>query len=270
MGRWSRTRALVLLALALTAAALLWRAYLLGRPPLVPVGGYRLAARVKGTGAPPVVFESGFEDAMGLFAELQEGIAEHTQTLVYDRAGYGRSDPGPQPRSALTVASDLRGLLAVLGIRPPVVLVCYSAGCLFTRVFAHAYPTEVAGIVFIDPATEASYAGSAQRAPPRDWPQGARREWASLPATLEEARSAWPLPSVPYLLITAMKPSGRGPVQSRKDMAAWLSAQQSLLGRLGGATHIVFPQASHTSVLGEQDVQKAILELIARVKLRSP
>ena len=260
----------MLLALALVAAALLWRAYLLSRPPLVPVGGYRLAARLQGTGSPPVVFESGFEDAMGLFAGLQEGIAEHAQTLVYDRAGYDRSDPGPQPRSALAVAGDLRGLLAVLGIRPPVVLVCYSAGCLFTRVFAHEYPTEVAGIVFLDAATEATYAGAAQRPPQKDWPQGARREWASLPATLKEARSAWPLPSVPYLIITAMKPSGRWPTQSRKDMAGWLSAQQSLLGRLGGATHIVFPQASHTSVLGEKDVQKAIIELLARVNVRSP
>lgn len=259
----------MLLALALTAAALLWRAYLASRPPLVAVGTHRLAARVQGMGTPPVVFEAGFEDAMGLFAPLQESLAEHTETLVYDRAGYGPSGAGPQPRTALQVATDLRGLLAALGIRPPIVLVCYSAGCLFTRVFAHEYPTEVGGIVFIDPATEATYAAAPHEPPEKNRPEGARREWAALPATLEEVRSAWPLPAVPCVVVTAMKPSGRWPLESRNDVTAWLKGQQSFLARLSGATHITFPRASHTSVLGEKDVTKAIVELIARVKLQS-
>ncbi len=259
----------MLLALAVTVAALFYRAYLASRPPLVPVGTHRLAARLMGTGTPPVVFEAGFEEAMGLFASLQESVAEHTGTLVYDRAGYGRSGAGPQPRTALAAATDLRGLLAALGIRPPVVLVCYSAGCLFTRVFAHQYPREVAGIVLIDPATEASYAAAPSQPPQKDAPAGARREWASLPATLEEARSAWPLPAAPCVLITAMKPGGRWPVESSKDMIAWLKAQQGLAARLGAATHITFPRASHTSVLGEQDVAKTIIELAARVKVQS-
>jgi pimeloyl-ACP methyl ester carboxylesterase len=256
----------VLVALLAVAAAALWRAWVLSRPPLVPLGGYRLAARVKGTGYPPVVFEGGFEDAMGLFQGLQESVAEQTRTVVYDRAGYDRSDPGPQPRTALQAATDLRGLLAALGIQPPIVLVCYSVGCLFTRVFAHQYPSEVAGMVFIDAATEATYAPAEHRPPQRDWPAGARREWAALPATLAETQSAWPLPSVPYVVITAMKPSGRWPQESRNDMVAWLTGQQSFLARLGGATHIVFPRADHRSVLEEQDVTKTILELAARVK----
>ncbi len=269
MNRITRTRAVVLLALALIAAALLWRAWLISRPPLVPIGGHRLEARLKGTGSPPVVFDAGFEDPMSLFEPLEESIAEHTETLVYDRAGYGRSDPGPEPRTALAAARDLRELLAVLGVRPPVVLVCYSAGCLFSRVFAHEYPGEVAGLVFIDPATEPIYAAALNRPPQRDWPAGARREWAALAATLDEARAAWPLPSVPYVLITALKPSGQWPLESRNDMNAWLKEQQNLLGKLAGATHIVFPQADHTSVLSERDVTKAILELVARVKLQS-
>ncbi len=270
VNRITRTRALVLLALVLVASALLWRAWLISRPPLVPVGGHRLEARLKGMGYPPVVFEAGFEQAMGLFEPLQDSIAEHAQTLVYDRAGYDRSDAGPEPRTALEAARDLRALLAVLGVRPPVVLVCYSAGCLFARVFAHEYPGEVAGLVFLDPATEATYAGALSRPPEKDWPAGALREWAALPATLDEARAAWPLPAVPDALVTAMKPSGHWPLESRNDMDAWLKEQQDLLGKLGGsATHILFPRADHASVLAEPDVAKTILELIARVKVQS-
>jgi pimeloyl-ACP methyl ester carboxylesterase len=255
--------------LALIASALLWRAWLISRPPLVTVGDHRLEARLKGMGYPPVVFEAGFEDPMSLLEPLQDSIAEHTNTLVYDRAGYGRSDPGHAPHTALEAARDLRGLLAVLGVRPPVVLVCYSAGCLFARVFAHEYPSEVAGLVFIDPATEATYAGALNRPPEKDWPAGARGEWAALAATLDEARAAWPLPAVPYVLITAMKPSGHWPLESRNDMNVWLREQQNLLGKLGSATHILFPRADHASVLTEKDVTKTILELVARVKLQS-
>jgi pimeloyl-ACP methyl ester carboxylesterase len=269
VNRITRTRAIVLLVLALIASALLWRAWFISRPPLVPIGGHRLEARLKGMGYPPVVFEGGFEDPMRLFEGLQDSITEHTETLVYDRAGYGRSDAGPQPRTALAAASDLRALLAVLGVRPPVVVVCYSAGCLFARVFAHEYPAEVAGLVFIDPATEATYAGTLSRPPEKDWPPGARREWAALSATLDQARAAWPLPSVPCLLVTAMKPSGRWPLETRNDMNDWLKEQQNLLGKLGGATHILFPQADHASVLAEKDVTKAILELVGRIKVQS-
>ncbi len=220
-------------------------------------------------GPPPVVFEGGFQNALPLFEPIQQSIAEHAQTLVYNRAGYGRSDPGPEPRTALQNANDLRGLLSLLGIGRPIVLVCYAEGCLFARVFAHEYPSQVAGIVFIDAAPEAIYAGSQNRPPETDWPEGARREWAALPATLDEARAAWPLPSVPYVVITAMKASGRWPVESKNDMVTWLKEQQSLLGRLGGPTHILFPRADHKSVLDEKDVTKAILDLIGQVKAQS-
>jgi pimeloyl-ACP methyl ester carboxylesterase len=261
--------------LALIASAALWRVWFLSRPPLIPVGGHRLAARLKGMGDPPVVFEGGFEDAMRLLEPLQDDIAEHTQTLVYDRAGYGRSDPGREPRTALEVAGDLRRLLAVLGVRPPVVLVCYSAGCLFTRVFAHQYPTEVAGIAFIDPATEAAFAGLPGAPPEKNPPAGARREWAALATTLDEVRSAWPLPSVPSVVISAMKPNGQWPIESRRDVDRWLKGQQDFLGKVSaamgaiGATHVILLKADHESVLTDKDATKALLDLIARLKVQS-
>lgn len=226
-------------------------------------------------GEPLVVFEGGFDDAMRLFESLQDDIAEHAQTLVYERAGYGRSDLGREPRTALEAAGDLRRLLAVLGVRQPVVLVCYSAGCLFTRVFAHQYPTEVAGIAFIDPATEPALAGLSGGPPEKSPPEAARREWAALPATLEEVRSAWPLPSVPSVVVSALKPDGRWPLESRRDVDRWLKEQQDFLGKLSGATgttgatHVMLFRADHESILTDKDMTKALLDLIARLKVQS-
>jgi thioesterase domain-containing protein len=255
-------------------SAVLWIAWLIIRPPLIDVGGYRLEARVKGLGNPAVVFETGFTGGIPLYWKLQDRIAEHTQTLVYERAGLGRSDPGPQPRTAEQMARDLHSLLAALGIRPPIVLVGHSAGGLFMRVFAHDYPAEVATLVFIDPATEASYERMRQSSP-KDWqsmdaklPEGLRRQWAALPASIDEARSAWPLPPIPYVIITAMKPLGEWGLKSREDMEAWTTEHQALLAHLPSATitHIILPQADHLSVLKEPAVAKAILDAVEQVR----
>ena len=214
---------LVLGVIVLSGAGL-WIAWLIIRPPLIDVGGYRLEARVKGTGNPAVVFETGFTGGIPLYWKLQDRIAEHTRTLVYERAGIGRSDSGPQPRTAEQIARDLHSLLAALDIRPPIVLVGHSAGGLFMRVFAHDYPAEVAAMVFIDPATEESYERMRQSSP-KEWQTmetklsaGLGRQWVALPASLDEARSAWPLPPIPYVMITAMKPLGECGLKSREDM----------------------------------------------------
>jgi hypothetical protein len=259
-------------------SVILWIAWLIIRPPLIDVGGYRLEARVKGTGNPAVVFETGFTGGIPLYWKLQDGIAEHTRTLVYERAGLGRSDPGPQPRTAEQMARDLHSLLAALDIRPPVVLVGHSAGGLFMRVFAHDYPAEVAAMVFIDPATEASYERMRQSSP-IDWqtmetklPAGLRRQWIALPASLDQARFAWPLPPIPYVMITAMKPLGEWGLKSREDMEAWPREHQALLSQLPSTTttNIILPQADHLSALKEPAVAKAILDTIEQVRARRP
>jgi len=268
----------VVLGVIALSGAVLWIAWLIVRPPLIDVGGYRLEARVKGLGNPTVVFETGFTGGILLYWKLQDRIAEHTRTLVYERAGLGRSDPGPQPRTAEQMARDLHSLLAALDIRPPIVLVGHSAGGLFMRVFAHDYPAEVAAMVFIDPATEASYERMRQSSP-KDWqtmetklPAGLRRQWVALPASLEEARSAWPLPSVPYVMITALKPLGEWGLKSREDMEAWAREHQAVLSQLPSTTttNIILPLADHLSVLKEPAVTKAILDAIEQVRARLP
>lgn len=262
-------RLATLVVLALITSSVAWW---IARPKLILIGHGRLEARIRGKGRPAVVFEAGSGDAFALYGHLQERTAEQTRTLVYDRAGYGRSDPGSVPRSAEQVARDLRALLGAEGIDSPVILVCYAKGCLYTRVFAHDYPRETAAIVFIDPMTEAFEERMRTTAPAR-WraaaarlPAGARREQTALAATLAEAGKAWPLPQVPCVVVTALKPSGQWPFQTKQDMDAWLADNGALVGRLGEATHIVLPQATHATVVGEKEVSKALLQLIQELK----
>ncbi|MEM8930914.1 MAG: alpha/beta hydrolase [Acidobacteriota bacterium] len=136
-------------------------------PPLgelVDVGGYRLHLHCRGSDGPTVVLEAGLGRDVLDWSWVQPGLAKHTRTCAYDRAGAGWSDPGPKPRDSRRIASELRTLLIRAGIDRPVVLVGHSAGGSHIQVFQHLYPDAVAGMVLIDVSHRAE---PIQTAPPR-------------------------------------------------------------------------------------------------------
>jgi pimeloyl-ACP methyl ester carboxylesterase len=81
---------------------------------------------------------------------VQPETAKITRTCAYDRAGFGWSDPGPQPRDAQQIAAELHALLHNAQIPEPYVLVGWSYGGLYVRVYASQYPQETAGLVLLD------------------------------------------------------------------------------------------------------------------------
>ena len=66
----------------------------------------------------------------------------------------GYSDPGPSPRTARRIASELAELLARSGIDGPVVLVGASIAGFDVRVFASDHPERAAGLVLVDASHE--------------------------------------------------------------------------------------------------------------------
>jgi len=122
-------------------------------PPgqMVDVGGYRLHLNCTGSGSPTVVIEAGWGDASAGWGWVQPEVAKTTRVCTYDRAGMGWSEASPQPRTARDFATELHTLLAEANEPGPYVLVGHSLGGYTTRVYAHDYPEEVAGLVLIDP-----------------------------------------------------------------------------------------------------------------------
>lgn len=118
---------------------------------LVDVGGHRLFLRDLGKGTPVVVIDAGIGDGGDKVRPLQERLAGATRVIAYDRAGYGRSEPGPLPRDAGREASELRALLERDGIPGPFVVVGHSLGGLNAQLFAARFPGDVAGLVLLDP-----------------------------------------------------------------------------------------------------------------------
>jgi pimeloyl-ACP methyl ester carboxylesterase len=118
---------------------------------LFDVGGHRLHIECTGTGSPTVVLEGGLgEPSMMMAGWIAPAVAPTTRVCVYDRSGYGWSDPAPSPEDGRTAAADLHALLAAAHVAPPYVLAGHSSGGVYTRIFAGMYPTEVAGMVMLD------------------------------------------------------------------------------------------------------------------------
>ncbi|WP_337186971.1 alpha/beta hydrolase [Phenylobacterium sp.] len=110
--------------------------------------------RCSGRGSPTVILESGFGAGAGGWAKVQPRIAKVTHVCAYDRAGYGFSSPGPEPRDGAAIARDLDAGLDAAGLQGPYVLVGHSAGALYARLFAARRPQEVKGLVLADPTVE--------------------------------------------------------------------------------------------------------------------
>jgi pimeloyl-ACP methyl ester carboxylesterase len=106
-----------------------------------------------GEGTPTVVLESGLDDrGSTTWSQVHEELAHITRTCSYDRAGLLWSERGAEPRDAEQIAQELHALLAAASEEPPYVLVGHSLGALYTRVYDHRHPGEVAGFVWVDPA----------------------------------------------------------------------------------------------------------------------
>lgn len=106
------------------------------------------------TSGPTVILEGGWTSITPSWRKVQGELAKTARVCSYDRAGYGFSDPGPMPRTALALTKDLEALTKAAGLKAPYVLVAHSLGAFNARLFVDRNRQTVAGMVLVDPATE--------------------------------------------------------------------------------------------------------------------
>jgi pimeloyl-ACP methyl ester carboxylesterase len=119
---------------------------------LVDVGGYRVHLYCLGQGSPTVmIVGAAFSFDWAL---VQPEVAKFTRICTFDPSGSAWSDPfkaGAVPTCDQRV-NEIHQLIMKAPIDGPYVLVGYSVGAQWARLYAARYPNKIVGMVIIDHA----------------------------------------------------------------------------------------------------------------------
>ncbi|MGA7156371.1 MAG: alpha/beta hydrolase [Acidobacteriaceae bacterium] len=117
------------------------------------VDGHAMHLYCTGAGSPTVVLSSGLGDDFTAWATVQPVLSRQTRVCSYDRAGFGWSQSRLGTEDADAITSRLHELLQVAGVQRPFILAGHSISGIYLRDYAAHYPTDLAGLVFIDGST---------------------------------------------------------------------------------------------------------------------
>ena len=118
-----------------------------------------------GHGSPTVVMTAGLGDWSATWNKVQPVLATRVRVCAWDRAGFGFSGPSPDQQTIDQTTTDLEQALKSAGIGGPYVLVGHSSGAYETLRFKDRHPTDVVGMVLVDPAYPDQAAISARDTP---------------------------------------------------------------------------------------------------------
>ncbi len=245
----------------------------------IPIGDRRIFLRCIGSGGPTVVLEAGYGDNGTIWAPVQIHAAEFVRVCSYDRAGLERSDEPPHyPRTGAEVVADLHAALQAAQVEPPYLLVGQSYGALFSRLFAQTFPSEVAGLLLVDPWPEDFDNQLQTMVTAEQWTAYERlladepdNEVIDFHATYDELRAAGALPDVPLLILSHGQPPSAAccpkgwPIAEQEQL--WQQLQQELAKLTPSGEQRVVPESGHMIHQAAPEVViDAIAEMVERLR----
>ncbi len=239
----------------------------------VKTGNIKLFVEQAGEGSPTVVFEAGMGEDHRTWLDVQPVVARLTHTLSYDRAGLGQSEQGNPPRSAAQLAFELHTLLHASNLPGPFILAGHSLGGFIITVFAHQFPNETAGLVFVDlafdeqrlkEAVSAEEWAARQRALEKYVPlmqPGQQLEADMLDESSRQAGEARPLPNVPAVILSGTLINPNFPASTiERDVK--LQTHREWAASLPQSEHVIVPDARHYL---QNETPSVVIDAIKRI-----
>lgn len=211
----------------------------------VTVGKDNINVNCHGKGEPTVIFESGLGCTNASWIYVQPEISKMARTFSYDRKDDGRT--------TLDQVHELHALLVDTKVKGPYIIVAHSIGGLNARVFAGTYPSEVAGIIFVDSSHEDQFANPKfkNNTPPFDIDA----------KQVKKIREKDALRNIPIIVLTADEED------SGDIRADWINYQNDIASLSNKSKHIVLNNSQHFIQSEHPDVViDAIKEMIKEIE----
>ncbi|MBL1141512.1 MAG: alpha/beta hydrolase [Proteobacteria bacterium] len=253
-----------------------------------------------GKKSPTVLIDVGLGDASANWLKIARALSNDVRVCLYDRAGYGWSDPGPGSRTTAQIVHELNMLLEFAEETGPYVIVGHSFGGFTARYFAATYPDKTVGAVLIDSShPDQIYRLSpldqikqkrplklTRTEPAPDYMNETEKRWYFLNssrkatfAQMEELRSfkesayqvkhSGPLPDIPLAVLSRGKnqlPEING-VSLEKE---WRDMQKSLLSLSKQSWQSIIKESGHRIYLDAPDeIIKNVLKVVSHAREKS-
>ncbi len=227
-----------------------------------------VAVRALCTGGPrEVLLLHGEDSSADSWLPVLERLDGVVGACAYDRRGSGSSDPAPTERGWYELVDELRRIHLSLGFDRDYILVGQGLGGLYARVYTVDRPTDIRGLLLLDPAHEEMprrYEAGMPRIEWEAWTRARARpnsDGVVERAVGERARRVR-LPDIPVTILTAsVRPNGGG-WDARLLSQAARQVHASILRGVTVGRHLPAPRSGPLIQLDAPDlVTEEILRL---------
>jgi pimeloyl-ACP methyl ester carboxylesterase len=215
-----------------------------------------------------VVFESGLgnDHTVWQLKKVAEAIGAHTDVVMYDRAGYGKSTIDTTARDINRLRIELEAVVNKYAQGRKVILVGHSLGGMVIRDFAIKNPDMVAALLLVDPSHENVLQltqeqedvlyNTINNSSGPDF--GGTREARQLIEDAAYMTALTNLPDIPVVVLTGMK-SDAGSTADTQDL---YNAHELLRSGVTDFTHIAAIYSGHFIMLDDPSLVINNLKLL--------
>lgn len=216
-----------------------------------------------------VVFESGLGNDHSVWNEkkVAEQTAKFTDVLLYDRAGYGKSESNSEPRTIAKLTSELETVIATFANGRKVILIGHSWGGMIIRDYAIKNPNKTAGLFFVDSSHEL-YNNPTQSEEDLIYNSmkssygvnfGGTLEARQMIESIQYMANLPNLPNIPVIAITSIKiDSGH----DANDVQLWYNSKEALKKGVTDFTHISTAKSGHFIMVDEPNLVIENIQLL--------